>query len=90
MSRRYFDLASSDKYLLVGSAFVLALIGLVLSRDAEVTAPRAVLTAPALPTSLPTSLPTGAVPAVRRVQQIGSDSLAPTWSDPSRKASWVF
>ncbi|WP_372873993.1 hypothetical protein [Pseudomonas sp.] len=86
MSRRYFDLASSDKYLLVGSAFVLALIGLVLSRDAEVTAPRAVLTAPALPTSLPT----GAVPAVRRVQQIGSDSLAPTWSDPSRKASWVF
>jgi hypothetical protein len=39
MSRRHFDLTLSDKYLLVGSAFLLALIGLVLSREAEVTAP---------------------------------------------------
>ena len=81
MSQRHFDLALSDKCLLVGSAFLLALIGLVLSRDGEVTAPRAVLTAPALPTD--------AAP-VRRVQQISSDSLAPVWSDPARHAGWVF
>jgi hypothetical protein len=41
MSRRHFDLALSDMCLLVGSAFVLALIGLVLSREAEVAAPPA-------------------------------------------------
>jgi hypothetical protein len=86
MSRRHFDLASSDKYLLVGSAFLLALIGLVLSRDAEMAAPRAVLTAPALPTG---AAP-GGVTAVRRVQQISGDSLAPVWSDPARHAGWVF
>lgn len=81
MSRRQFDLALSDKCLLVGSAFLLALIGMMLSRDAEVTAPRAGLTAPALPT--------GAAP-VRRVQQIGSESLAPVWNAPPRQSGWVF
>ncbi len=86
MSRRHFDLALSDKCLLVGSALLLALIGLVLSRETDVTAPRAVLTTPALPTG---AAP-GGMTAVRRVQQISSDSLAPVWSDPARHAGWVF
>ncbi|MCG4452991.1 hypothetical protein LJY18_06675 [Pseudomonas sp. MMS21-TM103] len=86
MSRRHFDLASSDKYLLIGSAFLLALIGLVLSRDAEVAASHAAMLAPALPIAAAT----GGVVMVRRLQQISSDSLAPTWSDSSRKVSWVF
>ncbi|WP_300653919.1 hypothetical protein [Pseudomonas sp.] len=86
MSRRHFDLATSEKCLLVGSAFVLALIGLVLSRDAEVAVSPAALTAPAQPIAAAT----GGVVMVRRLQQISSDSLAPTWSDSSRKASWVF
>jgi hypothetical protein len=86
MSRRHFDLALSDKYLLVGSAFLLALIGLVLSRDAEVTAPRAVLTTPALSAGV---VP-GGVTAVRRLQQISSDSRAPAWNAPPRHAGWVF
>ncbi|MNF58530.1 hypothetical protein D3C84_400880 [compost metagenome] len=85
MSRRQFALALSDKYLLVGSALLLALIGLVLSRDAEMTAPRAVLTA----TAMPTSLPTETVP-VRRLQQISSDNLAPVWTAPPRQSGWVF
>jgi len=82
MSRRHFDLALSDKYLLVGSAFLLALIGLVLSREAEVTAPRAVLMAPALPAGAAS----GGVTAVRRVQQISSDSRAPAWNAPRHGA----
>jgi len=86
MSRRHFDLALSDKYLLVGSALLLALMGLVLSRDTEMVGPRAVLTAPALPTG---AAP-GGMTAVRRVQQISSDSLAPVWNDPARHAGWVF
>ncbi|OHC42744.1 MAG: hypothetical protein A3J25_01370 [Pseudomonadales bacterium RIFCSPLOWO2_02_FULL_63_210] len=86
MSHRHFDLALSDKCLLIGSAFLLALIGLVLSRDAEVTAPRAVLTAPALPAG---AVP-GGVTAVRRLQQISSDSRAPVWNDPPRQSGWVF
>lgn len=49
MSRRHFNLAPSDLYLLLGSALLLALIGLMLSRDAEVAAPRTAMTAPALP-----------------------------------------
>lgn len=81
MCSRQSALALSDKYLLVGSAFLLALIGLMLSRDAEVTAPRAVLTAPALPP--------GAAPA-RRLQQVSSDSLAPAWNAPPRQSGWVF
>lgn len=87
MSSRQFALALSDKYLLVGSAFLLALIGLMLSRDGEVTAPRAALTAPALP---PGAAP-GGVTAVRRLQQqISSDSLAPVWNAPPRQSGWVF
>jgi hypothetical protein len=75
MSRRHFDLALSDKYLLVGSAFLLAL-----------TAPRAVLTTPALSAGV---VP-GGVTAVRRLQQISSDSRAPAWNAPPRHAGWVF
>jgi len=86
MNRRHFDLALSDKCLLVGSAFLLALIGLALSRDAEVTAPRAVLTAPALPAGAAS----GGVTGVRRVQQISRDSRAPVWNAPPRQSSWVF
>lgn len=86
MSRRHFDLALSDKYLLVGSAFLLALIGLALSRDAEVTAPRAVLTAPALPAGAAL----GGVTTVRRLQQISNDSLAPDWNAPARQSGWLF
>ncbi|SFP70515.1 hypothetical protein [Pseudomonas borbori] len=86
MNRRHFDLASSDKYLLIGSAFLLALIGLVLSRDAEVAASPAAMLAPALPIAATT----GGVVMVRGMQQISRDSLAPTWSDSSRKVSWVF
>lgn len=90
MGRRQFALALSDKYLLVGSAFLLALIGLMLSRDAEVTAPRAVLTAPALPTGLLADAAPGGVTVVRQVQQIGSNSLAPVWNAPARHSGWVF
>jgi hypothetical protein len=86
MSRRHFDLALSDKYLLVGSALLLALIGLVLSRDTEMVAPRAVLTAPALPTG---AAP-GDVTSVRRVQQVSSDNRAPAWNAPPRQSGWVF
>lgn len=87
MNRRHFDLAFSDKCLLVGSAFLLALIGLALSREAEVTAPRAALMVPALP---PGATPDGVTTVQRLQQQISSDSLAPAWNASPRQSGWVF
>jgi len=88
MSRRHFDLALSDKLLLVGSALLLIVIGLglALSRDAEETEQRTRLSAPAAPA--------GAAAADTRTapqaQQASSHSRAPDNSAPSRQSSWVF
>ena len=88
MNRRHFDLALSDKCLLVGSALLLGLIGLglALSRDAEDTEQHTRLSTPLAPT--------GAAAAdtrpIHQAQQASSSSLAPDRGAQSPQSSWVF
>lgn len=84
MSRRYFDLVLTDKGLLAGSALLLLLIGVALSRDAEQAR------ATARPAAAAVSSTRLHAPRPLALQRVSRANLAPAWNAPPRQSSWVF